>query len=104
MNFNRRHSSNNFQDMCNEEEQLLFQDNLQYEKTNSYIPVKLKACSYFLFFIMSTSNIIISIFVLMYIQEINNKASLLTNTTLLNSIDKIETIIDYVCKQVIKQC
>ena len=53
---------------------------------------------------MSAGNIVLSILVLMYIQEINNKASLLSNTTLLNSIDKIETIIDYVCKEVIKQC
>ena len=104
MNLNRRYSSNNYQDVVNEQEQLLFQDNLQYYKTNSYIPVKVKVCSYFLFFLMSAGNIVLSILVLMYIQEINNKASLLSNTTLLNSIDKIETIIDYVCKEVIKQC
>ena len=104
MNLNRRFSSSNYQDNCNEQEHLLFQDNLQYYRTNSYIPVKVKVCSYFLFFLMSTGNIVLSIFILMYIQEINNKASLLTNTTLLNSIDKIETIIDYVCKEIIKQC
>jgi hypothetical protein len=54
--------------------------------------------------IFSIVNLILLIYVLTYIQQISDEASILSNSSLISSIDKLEEIIDFACKNIIKNC
>ena len=76
-------------------------------KMSTYTKNKLFIISNFYYFfitILLISNTVVMIFVLFYIQEINNNASILSNTTLINSMDKLEKMIDLICKNIITGC
>ena len=104
MNLNRRISTNALHDNYSENDLLLIQESLYHYRHHVRVPVKVKILGYIMCFILLASNVIFSVFILLYIQEINNKASILSNSSVINSLDKIENIINYVCNNLIKDC
>jgi len=54
--------------------------------------------------IFSMVNLVLLIYVLTYIQQISDEASILSNSSLISSIGKLEEIIDFACKNIIKNC
>jgi len=88
-----------------DDEQLIIPqlDYLQFHKKYN------KHCFYYFFvsiclLIFSVVNLILLIYVLSYIQQISDEASILSNSSLISSIGKLEEIIDFACKNIIKNC
>ena len=46
-------------------------------------------------------NLILNIFILYSVIQLSNNAKVLFNSSLLTNIDKIDNIIDYVCKNIL---
>tara|TARA_Y100000590_G_scaffold248634_1_gene279356 strand:- start:146 stop:457 length:312 start_codon:yes stop_codon:yes gene_type:complete len=70
------------------------------DKKNNYLNI------YFLFICcLVISNIVVSVFIFIYLQNINNEvSSIFSNSTLIEHVKKLEKIIDIICKNIIVGC
>jgi hypothetical protein len=73
---------------------------------NKYILEKKnnKICN-FIFFILCIINLVLNSFIIYTVINLTNNAEILFNSSLVTDIDKINTIINYVCKNIMpSQC
>lgn len=93
-NFDNNESSEN--------EELIIQELHFHKKYNKF------CFSYFFIslclLIFNATNLVLLIYVLTYIQQISDEASILSNSSLISSLGKLEEIIDFACKNIIKNC
>lgn len=88
-----------------EDEQLIVPqlDYLQFHKKYNNHCLSYFMLSTFLL-IFNIINLILLIYVLTYIKQISDEASILSNSKLIASIGNLEEIIDFVCKNILGGC
>ena len=83
-------------------------ENIEHNENNenNRITNKKNNCSLLIFICcLVISNIVVSVFIFIYLQNINNEVnSIFSNSTLIEHVEKLEKMIDIICKNIIVGC
>ena len=82
----------------------MINNNEDQKLLNDQVIIKKYKCKDYMIFLNSTLilfNLILNIFILYSVIQLSNNAKVLFNSSLLTNIDKIDNIIDYVCKNIL---